>query len=184
MMATVTVKEAGPTPRQLYRIAQANCGLNTGDWVKVLRRAKNEEDGWRDDWIEEDMGPMVGNEYKVVGLGDYGVKLEKSGAVTWNFPYFVLERVEAPLFVNGHRVHILEGGDKVCVGCVEVEFRTVFAVNAAIQEYKKNSRKFTLPDSGRTISFHTQIIIGMDVVKFSDVEAIYRRMIEAKGLTA
>jgi hypothetical protein len=66
-------------------------GLKVGDTVKILRKAEADENGWNNNWASN-MDAYVGKEVKVMQLypdADYGI-----GLGPWDYPYFVLEKVE------------------------------------------------------------------------------------------
>ena len=66
--------------------------VKVGSWVRVLRRAKDMERGWDNDWVEGDMCRAVGRKCQVNYLGEDGEGIELSGdANDYSFPYFVLE---------------------------------------------------------------------------------------------
>ena len=71
-------------------------GLKKGDYVKVVRKAKDYEDGWDGRWTKE-RDDFIG---KVIPVSDIG---ESTGVILsycccdwagYDFPYFVLEKVE------------------------------------------------------------------------------------------
>lgn len=71
-------------------------GLKKGDYVKVIRKAKDYEDGWDGRWTKE-RDDFIG---KVIPVSDIG---ESTGVILsycccdwagYDFPYFVLEKVE------------------------------------------------------------------------------------------
>ena len=71
-------------------------GLKKGDYVKVVRKAKDYEDGWDGRWTKE-RDYFIG---KVIPVSDIG---ESTGVILsycccdwagYDFPYFVLEKVE------------------------------------------------------------------------------------------
>ena len=68
-------------------------GIREGDKLRIVRKAESHEDGWDDTW-EPGMNNEVGNiGHVVVDNGDKGIAVyAKCGS--WNYPYFVLEKVE------------------------------------------------------------------------------------------
>jgi hypothetical protein len=69
--------------------------LKVGDKVKILRKAKDDEDGW-DNRCPEDADTWVGKTGEIIeDGGGVGLKvfLEEEND-WWYFPYFVLEKVE------------------------------------------------------------------------------------------
>ncbi len=77
-----------------------NSGFKVGDKVKIVRAAKNWEDGWKNTWESPEMDEWVGKTGYIVG--DHGKSgrgfdiLEDADSIemSWSFPYFVLEKVE------------------------------------------------------------------------------------------
>lgn len=61
--------------------------ITVGSLVRVVRAAKDLEDGWGEGWAGE-MAAMVGQVFEVREIGGAGIYLGG-----WFFPYFVLEPV-------------------------------------------------------------------------------------------
>lgn len=85
------------TQERVYLDAQSACGLKEGDYVRVTRKAEVREAGWGNPWVP-DMNAAVGRVGKVNCLCNFGVSVYFGSPIinTWNFPYFVLEKVEKP----------------------------------------------------------------------------------------
>lgn len=85
------------TMKQVYLLAQENCGLKVGDWIKVTRKAEDYEGGWGDRWLC-DMNVAIDKIGKVETIDKLGVFVYFGKPIinTWHFPYFVLEKVENP----------------------------------------------------------------------------------------
>jgi hypothetical protein len=69
-------------------------GIKDGDIVRVVATAKDDERGWRNVWIYPDMevgatGPVI-----LSGADRHGVWVA-GGGKDYQFPFFVLEKVEA-----------------------------------------------------------------------------------------
>jgi hypothetical protein len=80
--------------RETYLKMQENCGIDEGDTVRVLRKAKDSEMGWGTFW-EKSMNEAIGNTYKVMRKhGTCGFALNFKNYGIWMFPFFVLELVE------------------------------------------------------------------------------------------
>lgn len=77
------------TEKEAYMILQKKSGLKIGDTVKVLRKSKNHELGWDNVWCEEEMDCMVGLEFTIRDINEYGINLEEL-----KFPFFVLEKIK------------------------------------------------------------------------------------------
>lgn len=72
--------------------------LKVGDYVKVIRRAKDYEDGWDSCWTKG-MDDFVGKVIPVLTIGEARGVLISLRCCEWigcDFPYFVLEKVEEP----------------------------------------------------------------------------------------
>lgn len=83
------------TMKEVYLLAQEHCGLKVGDWVRVIRKAKNYEAGWDNCWVNDDIPFDV--PYKIVILAKkHGIILDCGIYGQRAFPYFVLEKVERP----------------------------------------------------------------------------------------
>ena len=75
--------------------------VQVGDKVRVIRKAKTNENGWGDVWDCEYMDPSVNKVLEVVETkGIAGISLD-CGRVNCCFPYFILEKVEEPVFKVG-----------------------------------------------------------------------------------
>lgn len=84
------VKKIEPYEERAKKWIEDN-GLKKGDYVKVIRKAKDHEDGWDGFWTKE-MDDSVDKVLQVKSLNDYeyGIQLEDYK----HYPYFVLEKVE------------------------------------------------------------------------------------------
>jgi len=79
-----------------YLTAHKACGIKVGDWIKVTRKAESCEKGWKGNWYST-MDGYVGRVGQVIRdlksgflISFYLEKFE----FPWDFPYFVLEKVE------------------------------------------------------------------------------------------
>lgn len=70
--------------------------LKIGDRVRITRKAGNYEDGWGVSWASFPMDSFIGKEACVRDInGGAGIHAEcEKDFGGWNFPYFVLEKVE------------------------------------------------------------------------------------------
>ena len=76
--------------KEAYQILQDASGIEAGDTVKVLRRAKNYEMGWGNSWTS-DMDALVGENLTVRHLDKRnGIK---ALGCCYYIPFFVLELV-------------------------------------------------------------------------------------------
>ena len=96
--------------------------LKVGDTVKVLRKAKDYELGWRNSW-SDNMDKHVGGEYEVVNVDRHtGIRLVGGH---FSYPIHILEIVKVsialPVFElkDGYEVKVQEDGSLV-VGCQKV----------------------------------------------------------------
>lgn len=70
--------------------------VKKGDKMRVTRKAYNNEDGWNNSWVGG-MDDWVGKVFEVCSIHhESGIRLEDDCGEFWNFPYFVLEKVEEP----------------------------------------------------------------------------------------
>ena len=69
-------------------------GLHEGDVVKVLRRARNFERGWDNNWIPR-MSKMIGKTFMILKDSEAsGFDLDHgNGSWGFGFPFFVLRRI-------------------------------------------------------------------------------------------
>lgn len=112
-----------------YIDAHAACGLKVGDTVRVVRKAKSDENGWDNDWIAE-MDAFVG----LTGVickdsKGTGFELDETG---YKFPFFVLEKVsdKAPDVerIGPYGVTYNPNGKSIQVGCTPVYFSQVKSI--------------------------------------------------------
>lgn len=83
------------TAKRVYLDAQKGCGIQIGDWVKITRCAVNSEAGWPNCFIFS-MRETVGCTGEVFGISDGGITVALEDGNLWSYPYFILEKVEAP----------------------------------------------------------------------------------------
>lgn len=85
------------TAEKVYRDAQAACGPEVGDYVRVIRKAYNHEAGWDNAW-PTNMDKTIGMVGKVVEVSRTGIRISFASPVNecWYFPYFVLEKTDKP----------------------------------------------------------------------------------------
>ncbi len=74
--------------RSAYLTLQAASGIEVGDTVRVIRRAKGYEMGWKQSGWSTQMDTMVGSPFTVQRVTENGVHI--SG---WVFPFYVLQLV-------------------------------------------------------------------------------------------
>lgn len=73
--------------------------LKVGDYVRVTRKAKSNEKEWSDSWSVY-MDYYIGKTVRVDSIGkEYGTIFLSLDNSLYNFPYFVLEKVENPKYV-------------------------------------------------------------------------------------
>jgi hypothetical protein len=82
--------------REAYIKMQENCGIRVGDKVKVLRKAKDYENGWSVVWAKE-MDEYIGEVGEVTSIDYSGILINISDE-NWYFPFFVLEKVEEEVY--------------------------------------------------------------------------------------
>ena len=77
------------TANEAYMKLQDGCGIEVGNKVTVLRKAKSGELGWGCSW-NSSMLRFVGNVYTVTNITREGILLND----TYYFPWYVLELTE------------------------------------------------------------------------------------------
>lgn len=97
--------------------------LKVGDTIKILRAAKNQENGWELNWHSSKMDDDVGKEFKISKIHPYeGIEYKPNYYV----PFFVIEKIkDAPVSAtikisNEYDAVISEGVTKV--GCQTIPF--------------------------------------------------------------
>ena len=100
--------------KEAHRTMQQNCGINIGDIVRVVRKAKSHEMGWTAIWLE-DMDKAVGKE-GVVGNIYNSEDILGIAVLHYNFPFFALEKVEPvkPVTTRDKVMALLEKSDLGC----------------------------------------------------------------------
>lgn len=87
------------TLKEAYRVMADNCDIEVGDFVKILRVAKDSEMGWSNSWARG-MNKLVGKTGEVISIDNDGFAVQMEGdADYWHYPFFVLEKVK-PLSVK------------------------------------------------------------------------------------
>src|SRR5690606_15655649 len=76
--------------QEAYLAGQSVCGLSVGDRVRVVRKAISWEMGWTAAWSMQHKFGFTG---EIVGITTNGFRFKDRD---WNYPYFVLERIETP----------------------------------------------------------------------------------------
>ncbi len=123
-----------------YRKLQKQCGIKVGDYVKVLRTAKDYEMGWPTVW-ECQMDTTVGHVYKVHTVDQYGILFESEASCRFYYPFFVLEKVEKP-FEN---VEVRNGGGNLIATIYEhmVHTETTILLHDEVQKIAREVAKVT-----------------------------------------
>lgn len=73
-----------------------SCGLKVGDKVKVLRSAKDYEQGWANGWMPK-MDEFIGLDFIITAddfMGGFVLSTPDPDCFPFNFPCFVLRKVE------------------------------------------------------------------------------------------
>lgn len=98
MFPWFVLEKVTPTPSELYLEGQRESGIKVGDRVRILRIARDYEDGWENAWISPQMDGYVGQVGEVTQVGGTsGICVDK-GDGGWRFPYFVLQKVPTYTF--------------------------------------------------------------------------------------
>jgi len=126
--------------QQAYKIMQDNCGIEVGDTVKVLRKAKDYENGWgcvgtfssnyRKNGVVENIDEKLG--IRVLFENDKEL-----------FPFFVLELVKKapklpePIEISSmYRCEFKEDGS-IAVGCQTLDFDLIEKIYLTAKEVKE-----------------------------------------------
>jgi len=125
-----------------YEIKQKAAGFKVGDRVKVVMIAHNHENGWDNTWTSM-MDKYVGEEGDITFIcsGSKGIHLDSG----YNFPFFVLERVESPeekIKRISEKIELLISSLKN-VGCTE----SATEITLFYKEFLK-TRKLSIKDVG------------------------------------
>lgn len=126
------VKEPEETAEEEYIRLQGECGLKVGDTVKVTRTAKDHEEGWANSWINEKMS--IGDVGKITMIGCHADNEFSNDAVgieingDWQYPYFVLEKIEKTYHVGQHLLH--SGGTEYLLARVESKTINLFSLSS------------------------------------------------------
>ena len=106
-LCIIRKKEPSYEERQAEWVKANN--INVGDKVKVIRKAIDYEGGWDNVW-DDAMDSGVNEVNEVIDINHkYGIYLDLGDYNFW-FPYFILEKVEAPVFKVGDFVREKETG--------------------------------------------------------------------------
>ena len=138
--------------RQNYEKRQRECGLKVGDFVKILRKAKDDENGWDNYWPEE-ADTWVGKTGEIIEDGEgVGLKvfLEEEND-WWFFPYFVLEKVEEKKLTSYSIFTIYDQGEDF------------FFITATSKKETSKSIIFT-EESGSVWEFYKKHIVAIKTV--------------------
>ena len=105
--------------KEAYLVGHENCGIEVGDKVRIKRKAKDRELGWKNSWVEE-MNIAVGKVGEVRSdKGECGFTLHFSNKAIngFVFPFFVLEKVKKEGGKKEMKTRVLwvsRDKDKVC----------------------------------------------------------------------
>jgi len=131
--------------QEAYKKMQEACGFKSGDKVKILRNAKSYEMGWGDSWSDS-MDKNVGkigvvelihphNGFRVVVSPD---------ETTWNYPFFVLERLET-FQDSKRRNEVLENiKNEVAQRSVNIDFAITLLKQAKTREEFHDAKRTLL----------------------------------------
>lgn len=74
----------------------AEVGLEIGDKVLIVSSTGSWESGWQDDWVEDmdDSVGLTGIVQESDGSEDAGLSVRTEDGRLWNYPFFVLVKVE------------------------------------------------------------------------------------------
>lgn len=124
MNMSVQGAEGSMSLAEAYKVMQANCGIEVGDTVKVLRKAKDKENGWGINW-HTGMTSFIGDEHVVRSINDLGIVMKDS---SYAFPFFVLERIKKgkklpyPVRISSEYKAMFREDGGIDVGCQRLSF--------------------------------------------------------------
>ena len=76
-----------------YRSRQQRAGFKVGDKVIITRKAATKENGWSNSWVK-DMDFYLNKEGTITEIsGEVGIRVYFTNKATWQFPYFVLQKI-------------------------------------------------------------------------------------------
>jgi hypothetical protein len=111
-----------------YVTLQNASGIKVGDTVKVVRATKDNELGWDNIWVPE-MTLKVGTTFSVLEVsGGRGIAIEDENGDFYQFPFFVLEKVEPKIpriksfMCNAECITLEWDGDHVDINIGGVDF--------------------------------------------------------------
>jgi hypothetical protein len=88
-MSTPIGKYPTLTASEVYLKAHNNSGFKVGDYVKVVSKAKEDQNGWANCWVEQ-MNNALGKIFKInYDFKINGFEVSKNG---YSFPWFVLQK--------------------------------------------------------------------------------------------
>lgn len=123
------------TARELYVKLQDEAGFEVGDTVKITDKARGGQFGWANSWNAPHMDITVGKEYVVESICATGISLSAG----YCYPFFVLEKVDKPLF---YRVTLTEDynaevyKDKIIVGCQTIPTDKLKELTEALKKHE------------------------------------------------
>jgi hypothetical protein len=124
--------------QEWYEIGQANCGIEVGDAVKVLRKATGNTMGWGQRWVSE-MDKYVGQTFIVANVPtiNTGIRLlTKDDYGFWNFPFFILELVSHKPVIPSLPPKIVEIIDNGDFGCHKKSVKDL--ISAVLEEFARD----------------------------------------------
>jgi hypothetical protein len=134
----VTVKSM--TIQECYVEMQSNCGISTGDTVKVLRTARDNEMGWSEFWVPP-MNDLVGKSFVVNDVHPkQGFRIFHGSSNYW-LPFFVLELISkkpttiSVVLNNSHTAECSKEGIKV--GCQNFKWDIIEKLSEAKKQLDK-----------------------------------------------
>jgi len=111
--------------------------LKVGDTVKVLRKANDNELGWRCSWNDSAMDRTVGSNYKVDTISEWGVRMDIDGEY-YTFPIQVLTKVETnSIKISDEYSVIIQKDGSVKVGCQHISYDVLNSIYDAAVAIRK-----------------------------------------------
>lgn len=127
--------------QEAYKVMQANCGIEVGDTVKVLRKAKSYEMGWEDSWALA-MDETVGELYTVISYDEEYKEFRLDNH--FQYPFFVLElvkkgkKLQEPIRISTQYQCEFKEDGSITVGCQSLDFEFIEKIYMTAKEVKEN----------------------------------------------
>lgn len=144
----IKIAEGNMSVAEAYKVMQDNCGIEVGDTVKVLRKAKDNENGWPNcPPSKTTMESMIGKNLKVLGVDkSIGIELDTSmiNGAAQRLPFFVLELVKKgkklpePISISSQYQCEFKENGSIAVGCQTLDFDMIEKIYTTAKQVKES----------------------------------------------